>query len=250
MIYCTIILTSVMILMIIHFHKVLLLQSSLIQDISLQMMSLSQVRIPHCSHPLVRGYYLNSCLRVTFIHSHHHLMFMTCLPWVFHLTIIRNIHPCMNLSAHPDLQLLRKLNIVTLFSPEQAAQSIIDRSILHAEHCAKACQNLLITQLRDTLRYAKLRSGAYTPLLREFKKDQFVCIKDHFSMHDTAKSVIFRLREVRPSGVLILVGRENKSIAVNCKPLGLHHHQVWPPCHLRNKGSISCACKTLHRLTM
>jgi len=54
--------------------------------------------------------------------------------------------------------------------PEQASQFIIDRSILLAEHCATAGQNLLITQHKDTLRYAKLRSGAYTPLLREFKE--------------------------------------------------------------------------------
>jgi hypothetical protein len=53
---------------------------------------------------------------------------------------------------------------------EQASQSIIDRSLLLAEHCATTGQNLLITQRKDTLRYAKLMSGAYTPLLREFKK--------------------------------------------------------------------------------
>ncbi|GAX85939.1 hypothetical protein CEUSTIGMA_g13355.t1, partial [Chlamydomonas eustigma] len=56
--------------------------------------------------------------------------------------------------------------------PEIAAKSVLDRSLLLAEHCATAGQNLLITQhrdIRDTLRYAKLRSGAYMPQLREFK---------------------------------------------------------------------------------
>ncbi|GAX86563.1 hypothetical protein CEUSTIGMA_g13970.t1 [Chlamydomonas eustigma] len=83
---------------------------------------------------------------------------------------------------------------------EIAAKSVLDRSLLLAEHCATAGQNLLIiTQHRDTLRYAKLRSGAYMPQLREFKHGQFAYIKDHDSMHDLAKSLILRVKEVRPS---------------------------------------------------
>ncbi|GAX86464.1 hypothetical protein CEUSTIGMA_g13874.t1 [Chlamydomonas eustigma] len=108
--------------------------------------------------------------------------------------------------------------------PEIAAKSVLDRSLLLAEHCATAGQNLLITQHRDTLRYAKLRSGAYMPQLREFKLGQFVYIKDHDSMHDSAKSLILRVKEVRPSGVLILMGRDNKTLAVNSKHC--------TPCHL------------------
>jgi hypothetical protein len=56
------------------------------------------------------------------------------------------------------------------------------RATPHESTKVKTCSSLN----KDTPRYAKLRSGAYTPLLRKFKKGQFVYIKDHDSMHDTA----------------------------------------------------------------
>jgi len=89
-----------------------------------------------------------------------------------------------------------------------------------------AGDNLRIAQHRDKLRYAKLRSGAYTPQLRRYLAGDYVWVrKQHKAGLDiAAKQLILRVQEVRASGVLILQGR--------CGTLRAVHVSQCAPCHL------------------
>jgi hypothetical protein len=115
---------------------------------------------------------------------------------------------------------------VNLDYPEAAAADFLARASLVKERAVIAGDNLLIAQHRDTLRYAKLRSGAYTPQLRRYLPGDFVWVrKQHKAGLDIAyKQLILRVQEVRPSGVLILQGR--------CGTLRAVHTSQCAPCHL------------------
>ena len=115
---------------------------------------------------------------------------------------------------------------IDLDNPEVAAADFLARANLVKERAVIAGDNLLIAQHRDTLRYAKLRSGAYTPQLRRYLPGDYVWVRKH---HKTgldigAKQLILRVQEVRPSGVLILQGR--------CGTLRAVHASQCAPCHL------------------
>jgi hypothetical protein len=118
--------------------------------------------------------------------------------------------------------------------PDAIAASILARAQACHEACIMVGQNLLVAQHRDQLRYARLRSGGYLPSLVHFTVGQFVYIKDSAdAMHRTARPDILRVQEVRPSGVLVLVGRDGHTIvenAINCAPchLPIHTSDVTP----------------------
>ena len=44
-------------------------------------------------------------------------------------------------------------------------------------HCLAAGGNLKIAQHRDTLRYANIRGGGYTPNVRKFEVGQYVYVR-------------------------------------------------------------------------
>lgn len=74
-----------------------------------------------------------------------------------------------------------------------------------------AGSNLLFAQHRDTLRYARLRgSGTVWPSSRKFEVDDFVYHRDssaRTSLDAKVKPDIYRVGEVKSSGVLVLQGR-------------------------------------------
>ena len=117
---------------------------------------------------------------------------------------------------------------VDLDDPELAAADYLARSHLVKERSIIAGDNLKIAQHRDTLRYAKLRSGGYTPQLRRFVPMDFVYVRkqDKEGLDIGARRRILRVAEVRPSGVLILQGRCGTHTAVHCSHCA--------PCHLPN----------------
>jgi hypothetical protein len=110
--------------------------------------------------------------------------------------------------------------------PETAAADFVARAQLVKERAVMAGDNLRIAQHRDTLRYARLRSGSYVPQLRRYLAGDYVWVKrkDKQGLDIAAKQVILRVSEVRPSGVLILQGR--------CGTLRAVHASQCAPCHL------------------
>ena len=123
------------------------------------------------------------------------------------------------------------------FDDEEAAvESILLRAKILEESAHAAGHNLHIAQQRDTLRYARTRSGGYVPDVQRFKVGDYVYTKKLVSRGrgargsaPKAREEILRVQDVRESGVLILVGADGKTIsenAINCSP-----------CHLTIKSS-------------
>ena len=109
--------------------------------------------------------------------------------------------------------------------PDIAAASITQRAKACEEACIIVGRNLLVAQHRDQLRYARLRSGGYLPQLVNFFVGQFVYVKDSGdALHRTARSVILRVVDVRPSGVLVLIGSDGHTTTENAINVA--------PCHL------------------
>ncbi|BBN09865.1 hypothetical protein Mp_4g23350 [Marchantia polymorpha subsp. ruderalis] len=91
-----------------------------------------------------------------------------------------------------------------------------------------AFDNLAIAQHRDTLRYETIRGGGYRPSIRRFYVGDYVYLQQTAltTLDVTAERTILRVREVLPSGVLLLEGRDDvvwKDHVRNCAP-----------CHLPN----------------
>ena len=111
-----------------------------------------------------------------------------------------------------------------------AVTELLDRAMVMKTSCAMAHDNLLIAQQRDTLRYATVRSGGgYQPTLRTFTVGQLVYLKLHnlpSTLDMRARAEIYRVIEVRPSGVLLLGGRDGRTFT--------QHGTNCLPCHLPN----------------
>ena len=118
-----------------------------------------------------------------------------------------------------------------LDDPEAAGELLLKRAKAVKRYCTIAGENLLIAQHRDTLRYAKLRSGGYLPKILRFEVGDYVYVRRNTSsgkapssLEALARPEILRIREVRPSGVLVLQGRCGRTIIenpVNCAPCHL-----------------------------
>ena len=113
-------------------------------------------------------------------------------------------------------------------TPERLALDLQARAALMRRQVAMAGDNLRIAQHRDTLRYAHTRSGAYKPKLRKFEVGDFVYVR---RTHQTGldlptKPEVLRVTEVRPSGVLVLMGKCGQTIPM--------HMSQCAPCHLPN----------------
>jgi hypothetical protein len=112
---------------------------------------------------------------------------------------------------------------------EQAAGYLLARAQLLQQNCSIAMTNLRSAQHRDTLRYRQVRSGLYRPPLVKFSVGEFVYVKrvklSNTLMSD-ARPGIFRILEVRDSGVLVLQGK--------CGSTMEEHQQNCAPCMLMN----------------
>jgi hypothetical protein len=111
-------------------------------------------------------------------------------------------------------------------SQEQAANLVLERAALLKRSMPVAFDNLRIAQHRDRLAYARMRGGGFRPTLRVFHVGDFVYLKQKAltTLHVSTKSIVLRVKEVRPSGVLILQGR--------CGRLFSTHVRHCAPCHL------------------
>jgi hypothetical protein len=123
----------------------------------------------------------------------------------------------------------RKISGVVQFeNPDMWIQVCSERAELFCRVMPMAFQNLAIAQHRNTLRYATIRGGGYRPGIRSFAPGDFVYLQQTAptTLDVTAGRTILRVREVLPSGVLMLEGRDGmvwKDHVHNCAP-----------CHLPN----------------
>ena len=114
--------------------------------------------------------------------------------------------------------------------PDKALESFARRGELMKEHCLTAGGNLKIAQHRDTLRYAKIRGGGYTPKVRKFEVGQYVYVRRlkevKGGLTPISKPSILRIKVVEKHGVLICEGKCAGTIKVNVAQCA--------PCHLPN----------------
>ena len=100
--------------------------------------------------------------------------------------------------------------------------------------CPMALENLAIAQHRDQLRYLKVRAPDYKPRTYRFQQGDFVYVQQlsrNSTLQPRAKPVIYRVLEVRDSGVLLLQGRCGRTVSM--------HMSHCAPCHLPGiDGSI------------
>ena len=95
-----------------------------------------------------------------------------------------------------------------------------------------AMENLFIAQLHNTLRYARIHSGAYRPQLRRLWQGDYVYYQreEPTTLDIKAGRIILRLKEVLPSGLLLL---ESKDGWKCCE-----HSKNCASCHLPIEGTI------------
>jgi hypothetical protein len=92
-----------------------------------------------------------------------------------------------------------------------------------------AMENLSIAQHHDTLRYARIRSGAYQPQLRRFGQGDYVYLQREAptTLDVRVGRTILRVKEVLSSGLLLLEGKDDSEHSKNCAP-----------CHLSIEGIV------------
>lgn len=137
--------------------------------------------------------------------------------------------PCIPPAVKPRFQPGICLVFDTPDHREQAADYIVMRGQLLQQNCAVALGNLRTAQHRDTLRYRQVRSGLYRPSLFKFNAGEYVYVKRRNvsnTLMSEAQPGIFRILEVRDSGVLVLQGKCGSSMEVN--------QQNCAPCMLMN----------------
>jgi len=107
-----------------------------------------------------------------------------------------------------------------------AAASLLERAEAMRRHVVVAGGNLEAAQHRDTLQYAKVRSGGYLPRIQQFEEGDFVYLRkeEKQGLDMRARRHILRVSKVRPHGVLVLQGRCGETISVNVCSVA--------PCHL------------------
>jgi hypothetical protein len=123
----------------------------------------------------------------------------------------------------------RKVSGVVQFdNPDVWIQVCSERAELFRGVMLMAFQNLAISQHCDTLRYATIQGGGYRPSIRRFSPGDFVYLQQTAptTLDVIPGCTILKVREVLPSGMLMLEGRDGmvwKDHVCNCAP-----------CHLPN----------------
>jgi hypothetical protein len=113
--------------------------------------------------------------------------------------------------------------------PDAAMRSVIERGTLFRHIMPMALENLAVAQHRDTLRYATVHSGGYRPAVHDLHEGDFVYIRapgsqDNNTLALSVSPDVFRVVEVRDTGVAILQGRDGRTM-----PENVHN---CAPCHL------------------
>lgn len=109
---------------------------------------------------------------------------------------------------------------------EAIAAELLKRGALMQRHVVLAGAHLEVAQQRDTLRYARLRSGSYLPTTHTYGKGDFVYVKGPAgsTLQLRARPLVYRIKLVRSSGVLELQGKCGRVVKV--------HPDLCAPCHL------------------
>ena len=157
--------------------------------------------------------------------------------------------------------------------PVVMGESLRERALALQQACVIAGGNLLIAQHRDTLRYAKLRSGGYLPSLVNYQVGDYVYVKATNKAGSApgpkplvphARPEILRVFDVRPSGVLVLIGADDHTVSENVlnvspcqlpviEPLGRkrlnralkeHHCEI---CMLPDQEAVMVCCDSCDR---
>jgi PHD-finger/Integrase core domain len=116
-----------------------------------------------------------------------------------------------------------------LENPEQASEYLLQRAAALQQHCAIAAGNLRIAQHRDQLRYQKMRSGYYNTTTNKFAPGDLIYVRRPnaaLNMQSAVRNGIYRIREVRDSGTLVVHGK--------CGTITEVHSTNCAPCHLAN----------------
>lgn len=133
-------------------------------------------------------------------------------------------------SVPPVIERHCELPLMLEDDPDTVAELLLKRQQQMEANLVAARSNLEIAQHRDTLRYAKLRDGAYLPSVTKFQAGQYVYVK---TAEERAKGlqlnvrpIILRVKRVNDDGSLLLEGSNGNTTtrnAMNCSP-----------CHLPN----------------
>jgi len=110
---------------------------------------------------------------------------------------------------------------------EQSSDMLLERAKAVQQAGILAGEALKVAQHRDTLRYAKVRGGAYHPKVRRFEVDDFVYLRrgsNRTSLDIEARPEILRVIAIGEQGTLTLQGRCGTTMqanVVNCAPCHL-----------------------------
>jgi len=109
---------------------------------------------------------------------------------------------------------------------QSAEIDLIIRARLVQQYNVIAGQNLAIAQQRDTLRYARVRSGDYRPIEHKYKIGQYVFVKHKqvTALQPKAREGLYRIQDLRDNGVVILEGTDGTTFK--------DHVEHLAPCHL------------------
>jgi len=101
-----------------------------------------------------------------------------------------------------------------------------ERAQAHQQNCIMAMSGVEIAQRRDQLRYARLRSGEYSPRLRRFHVGDYVYVQQQKldGLQMTVPRRVLRIKEIRDSGRLLVEGRDGQVMAISSVNAS--------PCHL------------------
>jgi len=127
----------------------------------------------------------------------------------------------------PPAVVERMTEPVDFDNPDLAAADLHCRREVVKKLCPEALHNLQIAQHRDELRYAHIRSGTYLPKRYQFEVGDFVYTNQPNvanALQPRARAAIYRIKEMRPSGVLILQGQ--------CGTTTDRHVSQCAPCHM------------------
>ena len=88
-------------------------------------------------------------------------------------------------------------------------KQLLQRAQKLQHECVIAGQNLHIAQQRDSQRYAAVRSGFFRPRERKFEAGDYVYERRQGAeaLHMRARPAIYRIKQVKPTGVAVLQGR-------------------------------------------
>ena len=95
-----------------------------------------------------------------------------------------------------------------------------------------AMENLSTAHYHDILRYVRIRSGAYRPQLQRFRHGVYVYLQREAptTLDVRAGRTIVRMKEVLPSGLWLLEGKDGRKC--------LEHSKNYAPCHLPIEGTV------------